>query len=133
MHFLAMWALLAFSFWITSKLVPGFDLVPGAWNAIVVAAIFGIVNWLLSWLLFGVLALGTLGLAFFSNFISLLVTWVVNAILLKVTDVFTSRLRIRSFGVALIGALVMSFFGHVGLYLLGHVVFHQAHPGSVYI
>jgi uncharacterized membrane protein YvlD (DUF360 family) len=103
----------------------------GFWNAIVVAAIFGIVSFFLNWFLFGVLGLATLGLAFFVEFVAFLVQWVVNAILLKITGALTSRLQVRSFGVALIASLAMSFFGRVGLYVVNNFVLHRAHVGSV--
>jgi putative membrane protein len=97
---------------------------------VVVAAIFGILNFLLGWLLFAVLVVGTLGLGLLLSF---LLHWVVNAILLKITDAFTSRLDIRSFGTALIAALVMSLLGRAGLYVADKVMHPHAAPGSVYI
>src|SRR5262249_49508018 len=45
------WAILSLAFWITSKIVPGFR-VAGLWDAVLVAAIFGIVDMLFGWLLF---------------------------------------------------------------------------------
>jgi putative membrane protein len=122
------WAVLSFAFWVTAKIVPGFYL-SGFWDAIVVAAIFGVVNFFLGWLLFYGIGIATLGLGLLLSFLT---HWFVNAILLKVTDSLTSRLQLRSFGTALIGALVMSFLGKVGLYLV-NVAMHHSNPGSVYI
>ena len=39
--------------------------------------------------------------------------WIVNAILLKVTDVLTSKLTIRSFGSALLASLLIALVGTV--------------------
>ena len=126
--FLIHWLVLAVAFLITAKVVPGVRLF-GLWDAIVVAAIFGVLNWLLGWLLFVVIGIGTLGIGFLLWFIT---HWVVNAILIKLTDALTSRFEVRSFGTALIAALVMSLLGKAGLYLVD-VAMHHSHPGTIYI
>jgi putative membrane protein len=109
------WALLTLGFWLTGRVLPGFEL-RGGWNsAALVAAIFGIINWLIGWLLFVMLGVATLGIGFLLAFVT---RWVVNAILLKLTDALTDRLTIRSFGVALLGALSISLFASLGEWLL---------------
>ena len=126
---LVQWAVLSFAFWVTAKIVPGFRL-SGVWNSIVVAAIFGILNFLLGWLLYygiGILTLG-IGLVWVFKFVT---HWIVNAILLKLTDALTSRFDVKSFGTAMLGALVMSFLGQLGLYLLQRM--HYSAPGSVFL
>ena len=127
--FFLQWLILAVSFLITAKIVPGVRL-SGFWDAIVVAAIFGVLNFLLGWLLYVFIGIATLGIGFLLSF---LLRWVVNAILLKITDAFTSRLDVRSFGTALIAALVMSLLGKAGLYLAHMAMQHTVAPGSVYI
>ena len=122
------WLVLSLAFWLTSRFVPGFH-VRSLGDAIVVAAVFGIVNFLLGTLLYYVLGVATLGIGFL---LSLLTHWFVNAILLKITDGLTSRLEMRSFGTALIAALVMSLLGKAGLYVM-NVAMHHSPPGSVYI
>jgi putative membrane protein len=122
------WAILSLAFWLTSKIVPGFR-IDGLWDAILVAAIFGIVNWLLGWLLYGLFVLFTLGIGLLLSFIT---HWFVNATLLKITGALTSRLEVRTFGTALVAALVMTLLGKAGVYVVDHVLLH-AHPGSVYI
>jgi putative membrane protein len=126
--FFLQWLILALSFLITAKIVPGVRL-SGFWDAVVVAAIFGVLNFLLGWLLYVIIGIATLGIGFLLSF---LLRWVVNAILLKLTDAFTSRLEVRGFGVALIAALVMSLLGKAGLYLADQAMHHDA-PRSVYI
>jgi putative membrane protein len=116
------------AFWLTARLVPGFH-VRSLGDAIVVAAVFGIVNFLLGTLLYYVLGIATLGIGFW---LSLLTHWIVNAILLKITDGLTSRLEVRSFGTALIAALVMSLLGKVGIYVM-NVAMNHSPPGSIYI
>ena len=126
--FLLQWLVLALSFLITAKIVPGVRLA-GFWDAIVVAAIFGILNFFLGTVLYFFIGVLSLGILFFLSF---LLHWFVNAVLLKLTDVLTSRLEIRSFGTALVAALVMSLLGRAGMYLMNMTV-HPLPPGTVYI
>ena len=128
MHLLLQWLILSLAFWLTARLVPGFH-VRSLGDAIVVAAVFGIVNFLLGTFLYYVLGIATLGIGFL---LSLLTHWIVNAILLKITDGLTSRLEVRSFGTALIAALVMSLLGKVGVYVM-NVAMNHSPPGSIYI
>ena len=127
-HLLLQWLILSLAFWLTARLVPGFH-VRSLGDAIVVAAVFGIVNFLLGTLLYYVLGFATLGIGFL---LSVLTHWIVNAILLKITDGLTSRLEVRSFGTALIAALVMSLLGKAGIYVMNIAMRHSP-PGSVYI
>jgi len=126
--FLLHWLILAVAFLITAKLVPGVQLY-GLWNAVVVAAIFGILNYLLGTLLYYVIGIATLGIGLLLSFLT---HWFVNAILLKLTDALTSRLEVRGFGTALVAALVMSLLGKLGLYVV-NLAMHESHPGSVYL
>jgi putative membrane protein len=119
MHILISWLLLSVSVWITALILPGFR-VRGFGGALVVAAIFGLLNWAMGWLLFVAIGLGTLGLGFLLAFIT---RWIVDAILLKITDWATDRLEIRSFGWALAAALVMSLLGTAADY-----IFHPTSP-----
>jgi putative membrane protein len=83
--------------------------------AIVVAAIFGTLNFFLGWLFFAVFGVVTLGLAWLFAFIT---RWVINAILLVITDKLTDGLRIDGFGWALAGAFMMSVLGTFGEFLV---------------
>jgi putative membrane protein len=104
MDLLAAWFVLALGVFIAAKLVSGVE-VPDFWDAIVVAAVFGTLNFLLGWLFFIVIGIATLGIGFLLFFIT---RWVVNAIMLMLTASFTPRLRIRGFGTAMIASLVIS-------------------------
>jgi putative membrane protein len=127
-HLLLQWLVLSLAFWLTAKVVPGFY-VRGLGDAIVVAAVFGIVNFLLGTILYYVLGIATLGIGFLLGIIT---HWIVNAILLKITDGLTRRLEVRSFGTALIAALVMSVLGRLGVYAVNLAMRHSP-PGSIYI
>jgi len=119
MSILLSWLILSAAFWATAELLPGFELKGGAKSALVVAAIFGVINWLIGWLLFVLLGIASLGIGFLLAFIT---RWIVNAILLKLTDSMSSRLNIASFKTALVAALLISLFGTIGQWLVRVVV-----------
>jgi putative membrane protein len=110
MSFILSWLILSFAVWVTDALLPGFH-VKSAKSALLVAAIFGVLNFLLGWLLFAIFTVATLGLAWLLAFIT---RWIINAILLVLTDKLTDHLKIDSFGWALGGALSMSLIGTLG-------------------
>jgi putative membrane protein len=107
MGLLISWLLLTLAVLATSAIIPGFR-VKGFGSAILVAALIGILNALLGWFFFAVIGIATLGLGFLLAFIT---RWIVNAIILKIADALTSRLSIRSFGTAMLAALVMAGLG----------------------
>jgi putative membrane protein len=108
------WLILTLAVWVTAMVLPGFH-VKDFTSAIIVAAIFGLLNFLLGWLFFAVFAIATLGIALLLAFIT---RWIINAILLKLTDALTDRLSIDGFRWALIGALMMSLIGTLGEWLV---------------
>lgn len=110
MDLLLSWLILTFAVWLTAAVLPGFH-VKSFGSAILVAAIFGVLNFLLGWLLFAFFTVATLGLAWLLAFLT---RWVINAILLMVTDRLTDHLTIDSFGWAFGGALMMSVIGTAG-------------------
>lgn len=110
MELLLSWLILAFAVWLTAAVLPGFH-VKGFGSALLVAAVFGVLNFLLGWLLFAVFTVITLGIAWLLAFIT---RWIIDAIVLKLTDSLTDHLSIDSFGWALGGALMMSLIGTVG-------------------
>lgn len=114
MGLLLTWVILSLAVWITAVVLPGFH-VKSLGGAFVVAAIFGVLNFFLGWLFFTVFAIGTLGIAVLLAFIT---RWIINAILLKITDAISDSLTIDSFGWALGGALMMSALGSLGEWLV---------------
>ncbi|RMG20910.1 MAG: hypothetical protein D6729_01990 [Deltaproteobacteria bacterium] len=107
MQILLSWLVLSVAVLLTAALLPGMR-VRGISGALVTAALFGALNWLLGWLFFVVIGVATLGLGFLFAFLS---RWLVNAIVLKMADALTDRLTIRSFGTAFIAAGLISLFG----------------------
>ena len=114
MSLILSWLILTLAVWVTSAILPGFH-VKSPKSALLVAAIFGVLNFLLGWLLFAICSVATLGIAWLLAFIT---RWIINAILLVITDKLTDHLKIDSFGWALGGALVMSLVGTLGEWLL---------------
>jgi putative membrane protein len=114
MELLLSWLILSFAVWVTDAVLPGFH-VKSFGSAVLVAAIFGILNFLLGWLLFAVFTIATLGIAYLLAFIT---RWIINAILLVLTDKLTDHLKIDSFGWALGGSLMMSLVGTLGEWLV---------------
>jgi putative membrane protein len=101
------WALLALAFAVTSWLLSGMDVSGGAGSYILVSAIFGIVNAIIGTLLRLLtlpLTVVTLGLFAF----------VINAVLLTITDALTDRLTIDSFfWTAIWAAIIMAIVSMV--------------------
>jgi len=118
MGLLISWALLTIVVFITAAVVPGFR-IRGFTGAVLVAALFGLLNFFLGWLLFVAIGLGTLGLGFLLAFLT---RWVVDAIVLKMVDALSRSLEIASFGHAFLAALVMSGLGTLLELLLTRVM-----------
>jgi len=90
---LVSWVVFALSVYAVAALLPGVR-VSGVGSAFVVAAVFGILNVLIGWLLFAVLGIATLGLGFLFYVIT---RWVVTSILLKITDALLDSFYIKNF------------------------------------
>jgi putative membrane protein len=108
------WLILSLAVWVTAAVLPGFRIKNGQ-SALLVAAIFGLLNLLLGKLLFLVFSIATLGLAWLLSFIT---RWIINALLLVITDKLTDHLKIDNFGWALLAALMMSVIGTLGEWLV---------------
>lgn len=110
MSLILSWLILTVAVWIAATILPGVH-VRDFRSAILVAAIFGTLNFLLGWLLFGILAIATLGIGVL---LAAVTRWVVDAILLAATAAITDRFRIDGFRWALVAALAISILSAVG-------------------
>jgi uncharacterized membrane protein YvlD (DUF360 family) len=117
MSLLLSWLILTVSMYLTAMILPGFHL-KSFGRTFFVAAAYGVLNLLVGWLLWTVLAIGTLGIALVLAFITRVV---VNAILLVITDLISDTLKIDNFGWALGGAALMSVLMTVGERMIGGV------------
>jgi putative membrane protein len=114
MGLLISWLILSVAVWVTAAVLPGFH-VKDFKSAIIVAAVFGLLNFFVGWLLFAAFAVVTLGLAWLFAFIT---RWVINALLLMLTDRLTDHLKIDGAGWAFGGALMISLVATVVQWVL---------------
>ncbi len=117
MSLIAHWLFAAAGFLLASRLFePSFRVVGGFGSALVVAAVFGIVNVLVGWLVFALLGVMTLGVGFLLGFVTRLVT---SALMLLLTAHLTHRLEVRGFATALMAAAVIGLSSSIGDWLVG--------------
>ena len=118
MQFLLSWLILTIAVWVTAAVLPGVH-VKSFGSSFLVAALFGILNFFLGWIFFVFFTVATLGIAWLLAFIT---RWIINAIILKITDSLTDKLTVDSFGWALVAALMMSAIGTAGQWLIGRAM-----------
>ena len=118
MQFLLSWLILTIAVWVTAAVLPGVH-VKSFGSSFLVAALFGILNFFLGWIFFVVFTVATLGIAWLLAFIT---RWIINAIILKITDSLTDKLTVDSFGWALVAALMMSAIGTLGQWVVRGLV-----------
>ncbi len=114
---LVSWLVITVGVWVASLLLSGFRVRGGAASFFVVAAVIGILDVFVGWLIFVVIGVATLGIGFVLAFVT---RWIVNAVVLKIADALSSRLQIQTFGTALLAALVISGVGVAADWLTHH-------------
>jgi uncharacterized membrane protein YvlD (DUF360 family) len=112
---LVSWALSATALLLSSRLFKGVQLKGDFLDALWIAAIYAILSFFLSWFIFGVLGVVTLGLGFLFHFVTQLVT---AAIVLKVTAGLSSRFDILGFLPALGTAILLALASEAASRLL---------------
>lgn len=105
MAVLISWATNAVGLWLASQLLDGFKLKGGPASLLVVAAVFGVLQFLLGWVVFVAIGIASLGLGFLFALVTRLL---VSALMLKLADAVSDRLQIRSFGTAFAAACVLA-------------------------
>lgn len=113
MTLLIHWLILSFAVYATAALLPGIQLKSGK-SALIVAVVFGLLNFLLGKLLFIIFSVVTLGVAWLLAFIT---RWLIDALILRWTSQLTDHIRVDGFGSALLGALLMALFGTLGQWI----------------
>ncbi len=114
MHLILHWFILGLAMLVGAAIVPGVR-VRGFGSALIVAALFALLNMLLGRLIFVLIGVATLGLGFLLAFLT---RWIVDAIVLKLAAGLTDRIAIQGFTPALLLALVMSAVAAGGDYLV---------------
>ena len=113
-EFLLSWLIMSAAVWLTAVVLPGVRL-KGFGTAVGVAAVFGILNWALGWLFWTAFTIGSLGLALLLAFIT---RWIIDAILLKMTDGLLDGFEVRGFGTAILCALLIAGFSTLGQWIV---------------
>lgn len=110
MALLVSWIVVAFALWLAHRLVSGFE-IAGDWKSFaIVAALLGVLQFLLGWLFYVVLGVMTLGLGFLFGFVTRLV---VTALVLLLADKLSRRLAIGGFVPALFASILIALTGSV--------------------
>ncbi len=108
------WLLAAAALLLSDRLFDRVELRGGFVTALFIAALYSLLHFLLSWLIFGVLGIATLGLGFIFRLVTQLVT---AAIVLKLTAALSSRFDIRGFGSALGAAILLAISAQIAVHL----------------
>lgn len=101
------WAVLSLAVWIAASVLSGVT-IKDTTSVVVIAAVFGILNFFLGTIFFWIIGLATLGIGLVFAFFT---RWLVDAILLKIVDSLSDRIEIDGFGSAFLAALIMALFG----------------------
>ena len=107
------WAILTIAILIVAKVVPGTE-VKGVTGAILVALVFGVINWALGRFLWSRPPISGSGLGMLWQLAGY---WVSNIILLWVTDKISKSLTIKSFKALAMSGLVMAILLVAAAYL----------------
>jgi putative membrane protein len=115
MGILITWAVLTVGLFVASKLLDGMEIKGGIGSHLLVAGLFGLANAFLGPPLFLAIGIGTLGLGLLLGFVTRLI---VSALLLVLVDKVSDRLKVKTFGTAVLAALVISVVGTLADWLL---------------
>jgi uncharacterized membrane protein YvlD (DUF360 family) len=103
------WATATLGLWLAATMLQGVHLRSFV-DAIWAGALLGLLQWLLTWPLFVLLGLGTLGIGFLLWFIT---RWIASALVILATSALSSRLEVRGFWNALVTAFIVAATGSV--------------------
>lgn len=93
------------SLFVAAKMLDGMEIKGGLGSYALVGVIFGLLNAFLGPALFHAIGIGTLGIGYLLGFITRLVA---TALVLKLVDALTDRLKVKDFKTAFLAALLMS-------------------------
>jgi putative membrane protein len=104
------WLIYTLAILVAALVIPGVRIKGGALGAVKVAAVFGVLNWLLGWLVAWLITLVSLPAIILTiGLFIIVIPFIVNAVLLKLTDVAMDSLEIAGLGPLLGGAAFMTF------------------------
>lgn len=99
------WVAFTLGLFVAAKLLDGMEIKGGLGSHLVVGGLFGVLNAVFGPPLFVALGLVTLGLSLIFSFVARLV---VSAIVLVVVDKLSDRVKVKTFGTAVLAALIVS-------------------------
>jgi putative membrane protein len=115
MALLVSWLSVALGLWLSQKVVPNFRL-EGDWKSyVLIAALLGVLQFLLGWLIYVLLGIATLGLGFLFGFLTRLAA---SAVVLLIADKLSRRLSIGGFLPAFLAAVVLALTGSAADFVL---------------
>ena len=115
MRLLLVWLVWSVAVWVVARLLPSVRL-RGFGTAIGVAAVYGVAQALLKWLLVLVIGVATLGIGFLLYPIT---SFIASVILLRLTDTLIEGFEIKGWGATTLAALLMTILASVGMRMLG--------------
>lgn len=110
MDILVTWAVLTLAMWFASAVLRRMEIKGGVVSHLVVSGLFGVLLFFTGWVFHVALAFMSFGLILFFSFVAKVL---VGAIVLKLTDGLTDRLKVKGFGTAILAALIISVTGTV--------------------
>lgn len=115
MGILITWAILTVGLFVAAKLLDGMEIKGGIVSHLLVAGLFGLANTFLGPPLFLAIGIGTLGFGLLLGFVTRLI---VSALMLVLVDKVSDRLKVKTFGTAVLAALIVSVVGTLADWLL---------------
>lgn len=109
------WAALTVAMWLSARFLPSMQIRGGLGSHLVVSGAFGVLLALTGWFFHLVLGVASLGLLFVFSFVARVL---VGAIVLKITDALSDRLRVDGWGTAALASLIISVVGSAAELLL---------------
>lgn len=110
MNILLTWAALSLGMFLSSQLLARMEIRGGIGGHLIVGAGFGIVLALTGWAIHLALGLMTFGLTWVFGFVGQVL---VGAIVLKITDLMSERLKVDGIGTALVASLILTVTANV--------------------
>ena len=110
LEFILKWVVLSAAFLVTANVLPGVRL-KGFKSSLAVAAIYGVLMFVVGKILFLVFSIGTLGVAYLLGFVT---WWIIGAMMLLLTDKLTDKLKLDGLMTALIASGLLAVLTTVG-------------------
>ncbi len=108
------WLGIAAGIWIANAVLDDLRFRGGPGDYLIIAAVFGVLDFFFHWLFVAAFAIASLGLALVFRFVTEVVVY---AVILKMTSALSSRLEIKSIGTAVAAAFIISCTGTAATWL----------------